>query len=84
MLAAVPRAFPSAAIGIFGKCSLTGKTGLAEKKPQPLASGCTPALQQLVHMEQSVMENQCFWKKAAAFGSVWSKHSYSAKNQLLG
>lgn len=71
MLAAVPRAFPSAAIGIFGKCSLTGKTGLAEKKPQPLASGCTPALQQLVHMEQSVFngksmlleESSCFWQR---------------------
>lgn len=61
------------ATGICGKSSLTGKSGLAEKKPQPLAPGCTPALRQLVHMkgfQQNVFngksmlleESSCFWQ----------------------
>lgn len=63
-----------ACIGLCGTCSLTGKTGLVEKKPAIwhlhapllLGSSCTwKAFQQNIF---SLMENQSFWKKAAAFG----------------
>lgn len=68
--------------GLCGTCSLTGKTGLAEKKPSRLAPGCTSAPRQLVHMEgfpaesiffdgKSILleESSCFWQTY-----IWSKH----------
>lgn len=61
-------------IGLGGTCSLTGKTGLSGKKTAiwhleaSVLLGSLCAWKGFQQNAFSLMESQCFWMKAAAFG----------------